>query len=327
MISRSLVVGVLAAGCLTAAAAGSYVAVRQNDADVTRQHDVQPPAAGASSTSPVAETEAVVTAQPEPAVAVRTAETTAPVEAPAAPERPLRRETRRSNTPRPRSSAPEAQPAQPPAPAVDPEATRQPAVLPPIERPAVETPVPEPEPPRPVEPVFDELVVPASSVIGLEVQRTVSSEQASVEDRVDARVTRDVYVDGRLVIPAGSRAIGNVTLVERGGKMKERARLGVRFHTLVLGDGRQMTLRTDTVYREGDSPASESSRKIGGAAVGGAVLGAIFGGSKGAAAGAAVGAAGGTAAVMAGGRNPAVLASGSVVTIRLAAPLSVEVAR
>ena len=39
--------------------------------------------------------------------------------------------------------------------------------------------------------------------------------------------------------------IGAVTLVEQGGKVKERARLGVRFHTLVLADGRQVNLRTE----------------------------------------------------------------------------------
>jgi type IV secretory pathway VirB10-like protein len=173
----------------------------------------------------------------------------------------------------------------------------------------------------------EQLTVPASAVIGLEIERTVSSETAAVEDRVNARVTRDVYADGKVAIPSDSRIIGTVTVVEQGGKMKDRARLGVRFHTLVLADGRQIPLKTEPVYREGESPGAESSRKIGGAAIGGAVLGAILGGGKGAMAGAAAGAAGGTAVVMAGGRNAATLASGSVVTVRLNAPLTIEVAR
>jgi outer membrane lipoprotein SlyB len=116
-----------------------------------------------------------------------------------------------------------------------------------------------------------------------------------------------------------------VTTVERGGKVKERARLGVRFHTLVLADGREVPLRTETIYREGESPANESARKIGGAAVGGAIIGAIMGGGKGAATGATIGAAGGTAAVMAGDRNAATLPPGTVVTVRLSAPATLEV--
>ena len=177
------------------------------------------------------------------------------------------------------------------------------------------------------DPVIEEVVIPASAVIGLEIETSVSSERAQVEDRVDARVTRDVFADGRLALPAGSRVMGAVTLVERGGKVKDRARLGVRFHTVVLANGRQVPLRTETVYREGDSPSGDSSRKIGGAAIGGAVLGAILGGGKGAIAGATAGAAGGTAAVMSGGRNAAVLASGSNLTVKLAAPVSLDLER
>jgi type IV secretory pathway VirB10-like protein len=185
-----------------------------------------------------------------------------------------------------------------------------------------------PDPPAaPREPQFDEVVLPASSVIGLQVESPLSSERTRLEDRVDARVTRDVTADGRVAIPAGSRVIGSVTLVERGGKLKERARLGVRFHTLVLADGRQVPLRTEAILREGESPTNESARKIGGAAIGGAILGAIMGGGKGAVMGGTAGAAGGTAAVMNGDRNAATLPAGTVVTVRLSAPATIEVER
>jgi hypothetical protein len=163
--------------------------------------------------------------------------------------------------------------------------------------------------------------------MGLQIDTPVSTERAQIEDRVQAHVNRDVSVDGRTAIPAGTRVLGSVTMVERGGKLKERARLGVRFHTLVLADGTELPLRTETIVREGDSPTGESSRKIGGAAIGGAILGGIIGGKKGAIVGGATGAAGGTAAVMAGGRNAATLPAGTIVTVRLSAPLNVEVER
>jgi type IV secretory pathway VirB10-like protein len=182
-----------------------------------------------------------------------------------------------------------------------------------------------PEPPAPAVPEFEEVVLPASSVIGLEVDTALSSERARVEDRVDARVTRDVMADGRVAIPAGSRVLGAVTLVERGGKVKQAARLGVRFHTVVLTNGREVPLSTEPVYREGESPAGDSARKIGGAAVGGAILGAIIGGGKGAMIGGATGAAGGSAVVMSGDRRAATLPSGSVVTVRLSGPATLEV--
>jgi outer membrane lipoprotein SlyB len=79
------------------------------------------------------------------------------------------------------------------------------------------------------------------------------------------------------------------------------------------------------VYREGESPAADSARKIGGAAIGGAILGAIIGGGKGAVIGGATGAAGGSAVVMSGDRHAATLSPGTVVTVRLSAPATIEV--
>jgi hypothetical protein len=162
-------------------------------------------------------------------------------------------------------------------------------------------------------------------VVGLQIERTISSEVAKVEDRVEARVTRDVRVGGRVAIPAGSIVQGSVMEVERGGKLKERAKLGIRFHTVVLADGTRLNIKTDSVVREGASPSNESAAKIGGAAVGGAILGAILGGGKGAVLGGTIGAAGGTAAQMAGNRNPAVLPAGTTVSVRVQQPVSVTV--
>ena len=179
----------------------------------------------------------------------------------------------------------------------------------------------------PPQKIIEELVVPADSVIGLRIESTVSSEVARIEDPVEARVTRDVRVGSEVVIASGSRVLGSVIQVERGGKMKTAARIGVRFHTLVLADNTRMPIHTEAIYREGKSPGNESAAKVGGAAVGGAILGAILGGGKGAAIGGAVGAAGGTGAVMAGGRNPAMLASGTSLTVRLSQPVTVVVER
>lgn len=183
---------------------------------------------------------------------------------------------------------------------------------------------PEPPPPPPA-PEFVELVVPSDQVLGLQIERTVTSEVARVEDRVEARVTRDVRVGDRVAIPAGSRVQGSVMEVERGGKVREKARLGIRFHTVVLADGTRLPIKTDSVVREGTSPTNESAAKIGGAAAGGAILGAILGGGKGAVLGGAIGAAGGTAATMAGKANPAVLAAGSTVSVRMQQPVTVSV--
>jgi type IV secretory pathway VirB10-like protein len=180
---------------------------------------------------------------------------------------------------------------------------------------------------EPPEPKYLDLVVSQNSVIGLQVESPVTTDSARVEDEVVARVTRDVRVGDRVAIPAGSKAHGEVTLVEKGGRLKDRARLGVRFTSIVLADGTRVPISTETIYREGDSPTGESAAKIGGAAIGGAILGGILGGGKGAAIGGAIGAGGGSAAVLAGGRNAATLSAGSPVTVRLEEPATVTVER
>jgi hypothetical protein len=61
-------------------------------------------------------------------------------------------------------------------------------------------------------------------------------------------------------------------MVERGGKVRDKARLGIRFTSVVLADGTRVPVETDTIFREGDSPTGESAAKIGGGAIGGAIL-------------------------------------------------------
>jgi type IV secretory pathway VirB10-like protein len=339
MFSKPLAFGLLALGCLTAAAGGAYLATRHNTTALTA--GAQPGAStpsGATAAQPVAETEAPVAAEKpaeEPAPSSTATEPKTESRKATVPTTPSRRngDDKASNGSRPAptpsgptastrtspthdsgtaSATPEPAPALPAAPA----STSAPIDLP--SKPVESTPE------RHV-PQFEEVVLPAASVIGLQVETSVSSERARIEDRVEARVTRDVMANGRVAIPAGSRVLGSVTLVDRGGKVKDRARLGIRFHTVVLADGTDLALNTEPIYRDGESPAPDSAKKIGGAAIGGAILGAILGGGKGAVIGGGTGAAGGTAVVMAGDRNPATIAPGSIVTVRLSSPVTVQV--
>jgi hypothetical protein len=340
MFSKPFAAGLLVIACVTAAAGGAYVAVRHDGPNGQRPAATTPAvsaAAEAAETAPVAvvqETEALV-----PAARATSAETVeSPRSRPAAPAEPagvpVASRARASRTARDRRVEPSRTPASAPAAearaveaanAPSPSVASEPVRTNPEPVPAADPAPAEAAPRDPPAPVYEELVVPSSAVVGLRVETPVSSEDARIEDRVQARVTRDVMADGRVAIPAGTRAIGSVTLVDRGGKLRERARLGVRFHTLVLADGTELPVRTEAILREGESPAGESSRKIGGAAVGGAILGAIINGKKGAIVGGATGAAGGTAVVMAGDRNAATLPVGAVVTVRLSAPFSVAV--
>lgn len=236
--------------------------------------------------------------------------------------------------PRPAVVQPRPAPRRTAAPAATPSAPAQPPVVQPLETPEPSVPALEPvstpEPlveAAPAAPQFEELVIAAESVIGLQIEASINSDRAEVEDPVIAHVTRDVRVGGQVAIPAGSKAHGEVTLVERGGRLRDRARLGVRFTSIVLPDGNRVRLVSEPIFREGDSPTRESAAKIGGGAIGGAIIGGILGGGKGAVIGSTVGAGAGSAAVLAGGRNAATLPSGTPVTVRLTEPATVTIDR
>jgi hypothetical protein len=342
MFSRPLAFVLLALGCVTAAAGGAYVANRHNTAEVVV---ATAPAAAPAATptgsmgqaAPVAETEAVVSgakserpapakmakaeAEPAPAVSTRRSGATAPKSTPV--------------TPKP-SGAPRNEPVARTVPMTG----GAPVAPPPAEAPAAPTPPPvtpapvpepvkpaevQPEAPRPAQ--FEEVILPSASVMGLQLETSISSDRARVEDRVEARVSRDVMAAGRVAIPAGARVIGSVIEVDKGGKVKTPAHIGIRFHTVVLADGSEVTLRTEPIFRDAASPAASSAKKIGGAAIAGAILGGIMGGGKGAATGSAIGAAGGTAAVMSGDRTVVNMAAGQHLTVKLSAPATITVER
>lgn len=343
MAFNKLVFAGLTVGCLAAAAGGSYLAVRQNQSAVaiSSPADSAPVTPSAiDGTKPVTESEGVIgpdATRPEPAPRSESLEPTAPaprINTPArradvrstpalqpASRRTTTRDARVSTRPAPESQVASNAPA-PAAPSNGGMWETRPSVQPS----APEYKEAEPAaPPPPPAPEFVDLTVPSDAVLGLQIERTVSSELARLEDRVDARVTRDLRVSDRVAIPAGSTVRGSVTEVDRGGRVKGKARLAIRFHTIVLADGTQLALKTDPVVREGQSPGGESAAKVGGAAIGGAILGAILGGGKGAAIGGAVGAAGGTAAAMANDRSPATLPAGTTVTVRMQSPVTVTV--
>lgn len=188
-------------------------------------------------------------------------------------------------------------------------------------QPGAARPVAEPEP------LWDELVVAKDAVIGLEMDSTLSSETGRIEDSATAHVLRDVRVADRVAIPAGARVHGEVILLERGGRLRDRARIGVRFTSVTLPGGRRTALATAMVVREGDAPARSSASKIGGGATIGAIVGGILGGGKGAVIGGAAGAGAGTAAVLADERRAAVLAAGTAITVQLTQPVTVQVER
>jgi type IV secretion system protein VirB10 len=193
------------------------------------------------------------------------------------------------------------------------------------------------EPPAIAEKTY---TVPEGTKIPLQLINSVSTKTAAIGDRVYLQTAFPVLSGGRIVIPPGSYVTGTVTQVKRGGKVKGRAELYVRFDSLTLPNGVTRDFRAAVhtldasnpgrVDRtegkvEGESNKTGDAVKVGEAAGWGTMIGGVAARSgKGAGIGAAAGAAAGLVGVMLTRGPDAILERGSTVEMVLDRTLKFE---
>jgi hypothetical protein len=181
--------------------------------------------------------------------------------------------------------------------------------------PAAETPAPAPYASE-----IPELVAPRGATLRIRVEEPLNTLRNRTGDAFRATLASPVLVDGRTVIPAGTRFTGRVTDASPSGRLEGRAILGLEMESFEL-EGKSYHIQTNSLRRLG---APHKTRDIGFIAGGSglaAVIGALAGGGKGAAVGALAGAGAGTAAAAATGKQDIGLPAESVVTFSLEAPV------
>src|SRR5262245_50789258 len=77
-----------------------------------------------------------------------------------------------------------------------------------------------------------EVTIPAGTVLRLQLSQPLGSDFSHVEEPVNARIASPIVLNGRTVVPVGATASGSVIDAERSGRVKGRARLGMRFTSL-----------------------------------------------------------------------------------------------
>jgi hypothetical protein len=175
-------------------------------------------------------------------------------------------------------------------------------------------------------PAFREVTLPAGTRLPIVLDTPVASDTSRVEQSVRAHIARPVVLNGMTVLPAGSPVSGVVTSAVRSGKVKGRAHVAVRFDSVTRrGDSERYRIAASQFARTAPATKKEDTLKVVAPAAGGAVIGRIAGGRKGAAIGTAVGAGAGGAVVASTRGKEVRLVKGSLVTVRLSAPLTVRV--
>ena len=162
-------------------------------------------------------------------------------------------------------------------------------------------------------------------MIPVVLETEVGSATSRVEEPVNARVDKDVMVDGVAAIPSGSAVHGVVTAAERAGKVKGLAHIAMSFDSVAPAGGESYPIHTSGVSRTAEATKGKDALEIGGGAVGGAIVGGLIGGKKGAAIGTATGGAAGTGLVLSTRGKEISLASGAHLSLKLTEPLTVRV--
>ncbi len=157
--------------------------------------------------------------------------------------------------------------------------------------------------------------IPAGTPVSVRIASSLNSGSTTSGTMWDGTVAKDVVVNGKTIVAAGTAVKGRVTNAKSSGRLHAPGILTVRLTQ--VGD-QQVT--STAVGRRGKSHTKSNVTKIGGGAAAGAIIGALAGGGKGAAIGAGAGAAAGTGVAAMTGKEEAVIPAEALLTFTVSPP-------
>jgi type IV secretion system protein VirB10 len=180
-------------------------------------------------------------------------------------------------------------------------------------------------------------LVDAGTKIPLVMINSVSTRHAAEGDRLYLETSFPILSNGKIVIPPGSYVAGTITSAKRGGRVKGKAELFLRFDSLTLPNGVTRDFRARVGGIDGrssqqldrsegritaEATKGADARTVGEGAAGGASIGVIAGSvsgrpGMGAGIGAVAGAAAGLMGVLLTRGQDVVLARGTTVEMVL----------
>jgi type IV secretion system protein VirB10 len=194
----------------------------------------------------------------------------------------------------------------------------------------------------PTTPAGRQITIPADTEILLQLKNTIDTKSARVGDGVYCQTTFPVVAENVIVIPAGSYVKGEITKVQRAGRISGRAEILFHFNTVIFPSGYTVempgnlhgdpgthgakisddegTVKTDTHDKVKQLPNVGRDAEygaLGGVIASGSVNGARIGGGLGAVAG--------LATMMLTRGSDVRIEPGAALTMRLQRPLVVDV--
>ena len=179
----------------------------------------------------------------------------------------------------------------------------------------------------PSQTVPSRVTLQAGTFLTVRVDQMLSSDKNQASDGFSATLVRPLVADGVVVAQRGEILGGRVAEAEKAGRVKGVSRLAVQLTDLTLVDGQQVPIQTELTSLNGPTSKARDASAIAGTSAMGAAVGAAADWGVGAAIGAGAGALAGTVGVLLTRGRPTVIYPESVLTFRLAQPVTISTDR
>ncbi len=165
---------------------------------------------------------------------------------------------------------------------------------------------------------YDGPIIPAGTPLHVRLDESLGTKHDSAGERFYASLADPIVMNGRTLIPVGTRFSGLITESKQSGHVKGRAVLAIRLDSFEWHN-RQYPIQTSSIASVGHK--KKGLRWIAGGGGLGAVIGGIAGGGAGALIGGAAGAGAGTAGAFATGKRDVHMGAETPLTFTLSKPL------
>jgi len=160
--------------------------------------------------------------------------------------------------------------------------------------------------------------------VTVRIDQMLSSDRNQPGDGFSATLMRPLIADGVIVAQPGQLIGGKVTETQKAGRVKGVSHLGVQLTDLTLVDGQQLPIKTELSSLKGPTSNGRDAAAIAGTTLTGAAIGAAADLGPGAAIGAGAGLIASTVGVLLTRGRPTVIYPETLLTFRLAAPLTIS---
>lgn len=103
-----------------------------------------------------------------------------------------------------------------------------------------------------------QVTIKAGTIVSLESVKEIRGAKANVGESVDFRVTKDVIVNNKVAIPAGTLAKGTVYEAKRSSCFGTSGRLGIKVRSLTTPNGDVVNFMSSEVYIKGSNRTATS---------------------------------------------------------------------